>query len=73
MPRDDYKRCKECGRHVDEVGPLSHTRLCMEDANRLRNETSLQMRDHRGPRFQAWRRGMAAAVGGVLLDHSPID
>lgn len=26
------------------------------------------MRYHRGPHFKAWRRAMAASVGGVLID-----
>ena len=27
-----------------------------------------QMRTHRGPYFQGWRKQTAASVGGVLLD-----
>jgi hypothetical protein len=68
MPRPDYKRCRVCGRHTDEVGPLSHTRLCAADGIERFNRNVLGLSEHRGPEFIRWRRAMAASVGGVLLD-----
>jgi hypothetical protein len=32
MPRLDYKTCRHCGRHADEVGALSRHRKCSECA-----------------------------------------
>jgi len=68
MPRLDYKRCRACGRHVDEVGVLSHTRLCVEDSIRINRQAADEQHHHRGEFFQRWRRGIAASVGGVLID-----
>jgi recombinational DNA repair protein (RecF pathway) len=70
MPRLDLKHCRACGRHVDEVGVLSHSRLCAEDAARLSREAALDLANHSGPYFKRWRAGMAASVGAVLLDDS---
>ena len=68
MPRPDYRTCRVCGRSAEEVSPLSHTRLCIEDALRLREENARSLAAKSGPEFRRWRRAMAASVGGVLLD-----
>ena len=68
MPRHDYKRCRACGRHVDEVGELSHTRLCGSCGEAINYQAADEQHHHRGEFFQRWRRGIAASVGGVLID-----
>ena len=70
LPRADYTTCKECGRHTDEVGPLSHVRLCAGCGVRLARQAALDLSEHRGHYFKRWRAGMAASVGAVLLDES---
>ena len=68
MPRTDYKNCRLCGKHVSEVGELSHTRLCVPCGQRQLRASVLEQRDHRGPIFQHWRTRIAASVGATLLD-----
>jgi hypothetical protein len=50
------------------VGPISWTGKCEACAIAIASDNVLSMIEHSGPRFNAWRRGMAASVGGVLLD-----
>lgn len=59
MPRGDYKRCKVCGRHADEVGPLSHQRLCSEHALERMRDNNLQIHAGYGPYFENRRYGIA--------------
>ncbi len=68
MGHPDYRNCKRCGLHSDEPRFMSWTRLCptCSKAELLLNIDSLKY--HRGPAFRRWRRGMAASVGGVLVD-----
>lgn len=68
MPRLDYKRCRQCRKHVSECGTLSHARLCGEcgAVNLVENVAGLIA--HAGPAFLRYRRAMVAAYGGVLLD-----
>ena len=47
---------------------LSHTRLCVEDSIRINRQAADEQHHHRGEFFQRWRRGIAASVGGVLID-----
>jgi hypothetical protein len=68
MGRTDYKTCKRCSKHANEVGILSHTRLCASCAEAVLHENIEGLATHSGPRFRAWREGMAAAVGATLLD-----
>lgn len=68
MPRDDYKTCKECLGHADDVGPLSHKRLCGDCGVKLAKAAAISLADHSGPYFKRWREGMVASVGGILLD-----
>ena len=71
MPRLDYKRCKGCGRHSDEVGPLSRTRQCPDCGDARLRENIEGLHKHHTPVVNRWRRGVAASVGGVLLDDLP--
>ena len=68
MPRPDYKRCRRCRKSSEEVGELSHTRLCAACGaeNLLENVDGLVHK--RGPAFLRYRRAMVATWGGVLLD-----
>jgi hypothetical protein len=68
MPRLDYKTCKGCGKHADEVGPLSWTRQCADCGKARLIENVDGLHDHTGEALQRWRRGMVACAGGVLLD-----
>ncbi len=68
MPDRRRKNCRVCGRHTDEVGPLSWQGLCIEDARERLSTNIDQMSARSGPNFDRWRRSMALCVGGVLLD-----
>lgn len=68
MPRYDLKTCRACGRHADEVGPLSHSRLCGPCGTERLTENVVGLATKTGPALRRWRRGMAASVGAVLLD-----
>jgi len=68
MGRVDYKTCRECGRHADDVGELSHTRLCVECGRARLRDAVIEQVEHRGPTFEYWRTRIAASVGAVLLD-----
>jgi len=57
-----------CGRAREVVGPLSHTRLCGDCARRRYEENMDGMYALSGEPLRRWRRGVAASVGGVLLD-----
>lgn len=70
MGRVDYRRCRQCGRPANEVGELSHIRLC-EDCGTLNlAENVLGIHLKTGEPWRRWRRAMAACVGGVLLDET---
>jgi len=71
MPRANYKWCKDCKRHVTDAGPLSHNCLCADCSDRRRRSNAYALASHKGSGFQGWRRGHAAAVGGVLVDDLP--
>lgn len=66
----DYRRriCRECGKHMHEVGPLSWTGLCEADSAKLLRENVIGLHTKTGEPLKRWRRGMAASVGAVLLD-----
>jgi hypothetical protein len=68
MPKAAYKTCRECGKHTNEVGPLSHTRLCRSCAIARSAENYTGLTTRSGDAFAHWRERMAASVGGVLLD-----
>jgi hypothetical protein len=68
MPRLDYKTCRVCGKHADEVGELSHTRLCIPCGQSNLRAAVLEQKNHNGPTFQHWRRRIAASVGASILD-----
>lgn len=73
MPRYEYARCRICGRHRDDVGLMSWSRLCADCGHHRLLENIDGIHFHRGPAFRRWRRGMAASVGAVLLDDFDLD
>lgn len=68
MPRPDYKTCRECGRHVDECGPLSHTRLCADCSFVRLAENVVGLAEHTGEPLRRWRLGMIRCAGGLTPD-----
>jgi hypothetical protein len=62
------KWCKVCGKHVSQVGNVSWTGLCTECAIARVAENLEGLHCKSGPALERWRRGVAAGVGGVLLD-----
>jgi flavorubredoxin len=56
MPRIDYVHCWNCGGHRDDVGPLSHTRLCLNCSQRILQENIEGIASGHGV---AWRRRLA--------------
>ena len=68
MPKPTYKTCRNCGRHSDEVGEMSHTRLCRDCGPLLLAASVIEQVNHDGPTFQHWRRRIAASVGAVVAD-----
>ena len=71
MPRRDYTTCRKCGRHRDEVGPISHSRHCTECAWENLEENVTGLVTHTGPAFHRWRYALAASVGATPLDLVP--
>jgi len=68
MPDARRAKCQNCGKHRDDVGPLSWRGYCGPCGVALNRAASSDLHYHEGPKFQRWRAGMAASVGGVLLD-----
>lgn len=68
MPKPTYATCRNCGRHRDEAGILTRSRLCTACAHERFEANLDQLRAHSGPFAQHHRRQCVAAWGGVLLD-----
>jgi hypothetical protein len=68
MPQHARATCRNCSRHKSEVGPISWRGYCGECGPALQDARLDDLHHHRGPYFKAWRRSMAASVGGVLVD-----
>lgn len=68
MPSPTRVRCKVCGGHKDQVGAISRRGKCGDCAKRLVEDALDDLHYHRGPTLLAWRRGMAASVGALLVD-----
>jgi hypothetical protein len=59
--------CKICGGHRDDVGPLSARYKCASCGKRQERENLDQLKAHRGPYFEAWRRGgFTEAIQGLV-------
>ena len=61
-------RCRVCGKHQSEVGPISWRGKCGKCGPRLAEQANDDMHYHQGPVFEHWRRRMAASVGALLVD-----
>lgn len=61
-------RCKVCRGLPDQVGPISGTGLCEKHATELFVDNLTQLIEHKGPKFDHWRRRLAASVGASLPD-----
>ena len=68
MPDGRRVNCMVCGKHRDEVGPISWRGKCGACGPRLAEEAADALHYHRGPIFTLWRQRIAASVGGVLID-----
>lgn len=68
MSAGNRARCRYCGKHRNEVGPISWAGYCAKHGVMVRDQANDDMHYHRGPYFLHWRRAMAASVGGVLVD-----
>lgn len=67
MPRHDYKTCKDCEGHSDEVGLLSRQRLCAKCATRRAEQNNAQIVAGSGPYAERrLRRTIMAATRGLV-------
>jgi len=64
MPKRTYATCRECGRHRDEVGELSRSRLCGECGTKRLYANNLQIHHKRGPFYERRIYGMVQAELG---------
>jgi hypothetical protein len=70
MPNPNRRRCIICGKHVDEVGPLSWNGYCTTDGLALLEENVRGIHERRGPAHRRRLRGLAAYLERELLDES---
>lgn len=64
MPKPTYAKCRECGRHRNDVGELSHSRLCTECSTARLYANNLQIHHKRGPFYERRIYGMVQAELG---------
>ena len=64
----DALYCKVCGKHRDEVGPLSARYKCASCGVGRAEENARQLKAHSGPYFQAWRHGILRSLPRFLPD-----
>lgn len=67
MPRADYKTCKACGKHVNECGPLSWTRLCEVCALTRVEANNDQISAQAGPYYEHQQRRIIMRARQRLL------
>jgi len=72
MGHPDYVTCKRCGRHRDECGPLSWSRLCTKCAIEKVAANLEGLATFRGPEFEKWAKGLTAFAGILPLDNTPV-
>jgi hypothetical protein len=68
MTKKTYASCRRCRAKREDVGEMSHTRLCVACSHELLLENVDGIHNHEGPAFERWRRAMAASVGAILVD-----
>lgn len=67
MPDNRRKRCRSCGRHEDECGPISWRGKCHDCGQILQAAGIVQQANHTGPVFEHWRNRVAASVGATII------
>lgn len=60
--------CIKCGRHRDDVGPMSNSGQCHECGMRALSENIYGLVYKQGEPLRRWREGMARSVGAQLPD-----
>jgi hypothetical protein len=73
MPDGRRVNCQNCGKHADEVGPISWRGKCGKCGPMLAMQAADDLHYHRGPVFALWRARIAASVGAALLDAPNVD
>ena len=66
MAKRKYVRCRVCGGHTSEVGPLSSRGLCALDSHTRLQENIEGMATMTGHVRDRWARGMILSAGGIL-------
>lgn len=64
MPKHTFATCRDCRRHRDEAGTLTHTRLCIDCAKRRMAENNEQIHAKSGPYYENRIYGMVRAELG---------
>lgn len=64
MGKATYATCRECGRHRDEVGTLSRSRLCTPCGKKIEEDNAWQIHLRRGPYYERRVYGMVQAELG---------
>lgn len=67
LPRRDLKTCRQCKRHSDECGPISHSRLCLECGLFNQTQNILEVADGIGPMAERRLRRTIMAANRQLL------
>lgn len=62
MGRPRRVHCKQCGRHIDDVGPLSARGLCEADSVGNMTQAVNAMHLGSGPIYSSWADGMQKAA-----------
>lgn len=71
MPHPEYANCRICGRHKDECGPLSWTRLCISCGVLRSAANNLQIAVKEGPFYEHQQRRTFLAARQRLLALDP--
>lgn len=74
MPRSDYARCRNCGAHRDEVGPISHRGNCPACGHERFHENADGIRARSGLAYARQQIGQVrAAVGDPRIVNALIE
>lgn len=73
VPSTNRRNCLICRQHDSVVGPISSRGKCRACAVARIEENMDGLIGKSGPALRRWRVGMAASVGGRLLDELPAD
>lgn len=56
------RTCRLCGKHADEVGPITWGGYCIEHGLQVKEENARQLHARSGPAFRYWRKRTLAAL-----------